>query len=779
MECIKNLFFISMLILFLDSVSGELNTVIWDPDASNQSSAQQIQQALSVNGASASITSDISSTDLQDYDVIFVCLGIYPNNYELDNGENVDKLIDYLKIGGHLYMEGGDTWARDYPTDLHPYFHTIGQADGSDDLSVITGQSCLSGYTFNYTGAQEYVDHLAPQEGASLFFANAQPSYGTGVAYDNGTYRTLAVSFEFGGLADGENTKNELMGEILDFFDNGCRASGPAPMNLQAFGGYHNSVPLMWDAPPGQVTLSKGESYELPMLISTQPKSGKETNTKTRAVSAQQASLQKTTSYTSNSYNIYRSTSPSGPYTKIASNIKRQYYRDKNAPNGTPLYYRVTSSYSSGESEYSNESSAAPQENGYVVDSPWRTIYPTIDGVINPNEWNGAATLDIRNTGETEPVTLYVLNNNDYLNFAIDMPANSSASVDDQLGIFFDQNQDYEWGAPSLSFEGNHWFFWNGGGSTSLYRILSGWWPNNIRWRDPIIPDNVISASGTESGHVQYEVQYTLQDLNWSLPIEIPVNLFFYSLDMPDSTYRAAWPSSVLNSACSNSWLAPVLYGTVKISPEPECEFAADAKPVQEPGLYNFDLMGDGHDVELDVSSVSGNGNITATQYGCGYPARPGAHPLELYWTINCDETITDFESNLTFHYTDEDAVGFPETTAYWGVAWLDENANTWVWLGGQVNDAKNTVTVASSNKVGTFLLYRRIFGDISGDGYVDLDDFQRFGDVWGHTDAVFPTDSDENFFNYGQSTNNDGLQIIDLDDFQIFGDIWNNGVEP
>ena len=65
---------------------------------------------------------------------------------------------------------------------------------------------------------------MAPLDGSTLFFSNEQPGYGTGVAYDHGTYKTLAVSFEFGGLADGDYSKNDLMGDIRWMRGHRCQA---------------------------------------------------------------------------------------------------------------------------------------------------------------------------------------------------------------------------------------------------------------------------------------------------------------------------------------------------------------------------------------------------------------------------------------------------------------------------------------------------------------------------------------------------------------------------
>ncbi|MBN1480410.1 hypothetical protein JXA70_09080 [candidate division KSB1 bacterium] len=730
---------------------------------------------------STDLLTSLSSINLADYDYAFVCLGIYPNNYVLQDGENVDKLITYLDNGGRLYMEGGDTWARDFPTDLHPYFAAIGEADGTGDLTTILGHACLSDHSFDYTGAQNYVDHLAPGEGASLFFCNTAPAYGTGVAYDNGTYRTLAVSFEFGGLADGSSTKDALMADILDFFDHGCSSSGPPPLNLQAFSGYNRTVPLMWDAPPGQTTLAVNKAA-MPSMVFTRAKAApviKPVRKERDAALIQAKEQTQSAGYQTNAYHVYRGLSANGPFTKIASNIKRQYFRDSGVDNSVTYYYVVTANYGGSESDYSVVGAATPQSDGARVTSVWKNANLTIDGFIDPAEWSGATIVDIRNTGQTEPVFLYLLNNNDYLYIAVDDVANTSAAVDDQLGIYVDADRNYEWSSGTL-LEGNFWYPWNGGGTNELYRALDGWWPENIDWDDPVPSTTSTSAASTVSGHVQYEIQFSLQDITLPPEMKIPINCFLYSLDMPDSLYRAAWPTTVLNTSWSTAWLAAALYGTLEISGESDCPSMMDNQSIASSGLYSFNENGDGHQVDIDVTSLTGEGEVTVTQYNCDYPNLPGSHPLPLYWTIAIDPNISDLQADYSFYYTDNDAAGFPETTAYWGMAWLNQASNTWTWLGGSIDATNNRVTLTNLSKSGVFVLYRRLYGDVTGDGYVDLDDFQRFGDVWNATSATeFPLGSDARFFNYGKRTNDSGEQIIDLDDFQILGDVWNNGVKP
>jgi hypothetical protein len=65
------------------------------------------------------------------------------------------------------------------------------------------------------------------------------------------------------------------------------------------------------------------------------------------------------------SYNVYRSTSPGGPYgLAIASGITAAGYVDTNVTNGVTYYYVVTAENVAGESSPSAEASATPQASG-------------------------------------------------------------------------------------------------------------------------------------------------------------------------------------------------------------------------------------------------------------------------------------------------------------------------------------------------------------------------------------------------------------------------------
>lgn len=201
------------------AVVGQIPVLIVDKDG-NANSASKMKLALEEIGVPYDYSTTFPS-DLNLYSSIFICLGIYSDNYTLSSAEGV-ALAAYLNGGGNLYMEGGDTWYYDTQTAAHTLFHINATGDGSSDLGTVTGPagSLCEGMSFSYSGDNNWIDRLEAGTGASAILKNSSPAYGTAVAYDGGVYKTIGASHEFGGLTDGAapSTKAELMSRYLDFF---------------------------------------------------------------------------------------------------------------------------------------------------------------------------------------------------------------------------------------------------------------------------------------------------------------------------------------------------------------------------------------------------------------------------------------------------------------------------------------------------------------------------------------------------------------------------------
>ena len=201
------------------AIVGQIPVLILDLDG-NHNSGIIIQSILDNFGMAYDHFNGFPE-NMNLYSSVFVCLGVYSNNHVLTNDEG-QFLANYLNSGGNLYMEGADTWAYNSATPVHGMFNINGVEDGSGNMGLLAGQTgtFTENMAFNYTGDNNYMDHIEPISPAFSIFENTTPQYGCAVAYDAGSYRTIGTSFEFGGLADGASpsTKEDLFLKILEFF---------------------------------------------------------------------------------------------------------------------------------------------------------------------------------------------------------------------------------------------------------------------------------------------------------------------------------------------------------------------------------------------------------------------------------------------------------------------------------------------------------------------------------------------------------------------------------
>ena len=196
---------------------GQIPILVMDLDQ-NQSSGPDLFDIINDMDIAAQYQTN-AITDFSHYNSIFVCLGVYPSNHVLTSAEG-SVLRDFILSGGNLYMEGADTWYYDDQTSVHPFFKINATHDGSADLGIVKGinGSFTEGLTYNYAGENGYIDHINPAGGSFQILENQNPNYGTAVAYDGTTYKTIGASHEFGGLEDNVNTKQELLEKYLEFF---------------------------------------------------------------------------------------------------------------------------------------------------------------------------------------------------------------------------------------------------------------------------------------------------------------------------------------------------------------------------------------------------------------------------------------------------------------------------------------------------------------------------------------------------------------------------------
>jgi hypothetical protein len=205
-------------------IIGRIHYYIWNPDPT-PAPGEFMHTTLASIGYSGNYGLNLPVSDLDAYSAVFVCAGIYANNYILGATDpEVTALVDYVNSGGRMYLEGGDVWYYDPPTgyDFGPLFGINATADGSSDCGPVAGQNSTftTGMNFNYSGENAWIDHISPTGTGFLIFYDTNNAYDCGVANNAGTYRTVGSSFELGGLVDTSppSTRAALLDSIMRFF---------------------------------------------------------------------------------------------------------------------------------------------------------------------------------------------------------------------------------------------------------------------------------------------------------------------------------------------------------------------------------------------------------------------------------------------------------------------------------------------------------------------------------------------------------------------------------
>lgn len=217
---------------YFDIVIGSYQYLVWNPDLT-PSSGLTIDSILSSLGYSGIYTTSLPTDDLGLYQSIFVCAGIFSNNYGIGaSSSEAVALVDYVNNGGNIYLEGGDVWYYDplYSGgyDFGSMFGINAVADGINDLGPVGGLTGTFTETMNFTysGENNYIDHIQATGTGFNIFEDTNNSYYCGVANDAGSYKTVGTSFELGGLVDATDasTKADLLDSIMTFF--GITTSG-------------------------------------------------------------------------------------------------------------------------------------------------------------------------------------------------------------------------------------------------------------------------------------------------------------------------------------------------------------------------------------------------------------------------------------------------------------------------------------------------------------------------------------------------------------------------
>jgi hypothetical protein len=141
--------------------------------------------------------------------------------------------------------------------------------------------------------------------------------------------------------------------------------------------------------------------------------------------------------------------------------------------------------------------------SGYSAVSKWAAAVPTIDGVISPGEWDGAAALSIW-TNTQEHVTLYIMNDANSLYLAADDSNDAFVDPLNILGFMIDRDNSGSWDPAPPSDEGAFQIASTATAFTGYY----GSYPDGFRMMSAALsPAGLQGAVSAASGHVQYEAR--------------------------------------------------------------------------------------------------------------------------------------------------------------------------------------------------------------------------------------------------------------------------------
>jgi len=200
-------------------VAGQVPVCLIDLDG-NHNSAPTIEACLVQLGVGYDKVLSWPG-NLSLYKSLMICLGIYSDNYSL-SPTAASALVAFMQAGGNVYMEGGDCWAFDSEASTYcPAFGILPIDDGTGDALDIKGinGTIAEGLQMQYTGDNNWMDHIDNLTGAVRIFRNLTPTYRMGIAYDSGTYRSIGTSFEIGGIGSGAGVNNiDLVTVITDYF---------------------------------------------------------------------------------------------------------------------------------------------------------------------------------------------------------------------------------------------------------------------------------------------------------------------------------------------------------------------------------------------------------------------------------------------------------------------------------------------------------------------------------------------------------------------------------
>jgi outer membrane protein assembly factor BamB len=363
------------------------------------------------------------------------------------------------------YGAAGNIYAASFDSDGSPLSGTFAACDTTRDPDILSDICPVSEGNFGILWRETISSGTSGTQSALLYRVYTRT--GTGMAPALQISETapgmqsisLAFSLNIGllaGFSDSRSGNSDIHAAWL----------GPeTPLNLSAGSGFGGIIPVTWDAQFGRTDISK---YKIMRSLGSQPYS--EVATVDLALRG------------------------------ILGSSMRDWV-DSTVTPGVYYFYTVQAAEGSDTGPSLSARGIAALSNP-LKHIPYSPGNPIIDGILQVEEWSGAAAARIDGEYAAQPITLFLQHNYPMLYLAIDDPNDTFIDPGNNLGLLFDLDHNFKWDPSGPSKEGLILISRNAATFTGYW----GSYPNALG-ADAAKPAVGISYSiTTNSGHAQYEI---------------------------------------------------------------------------------------------------------------------------------------------------------------------------------------------------------------------------------------------------------------------------------
>jgi hypothetical protein len=189
---------------------------VWEPNARD---GLDIVNAIMELGNYNVIYTDKLIPDynyIHNFDAVFCLMGFGQDTYVLETGSLEYNLLNsYLDGGGKLYFEGENAW-----DEFDPFFAKFGTIAPYDHFTTIEGIR-HGQMEWSYSNATAFntpvlVNNSPTSQPLFVCFSTMYPTETVGVWNSNGSYRTIASSFQLHGVTEPSYDLLDIVAVIFD-----------------------------------------------------------------------------------------------------------------------------------------------------------------------------------------------------------------------------------------------------------------------------------------------------------------------------------------------------------------------------------------------------------------------------------------------------------------------------------------------------------------------------------------------------------------------------------